>query len=312
MMIEFERVTKLYGTVLGVNDINLSLAPGAYGLLGPNGSGKTTLLNLLVGQLVPTLGRVQVLGLTPRNSAELHRRLAYCPASEGLYANVSGFDWVRYLVELHGFSRAEAGRRAEHWLSVAGMADAMHRHISGYSRGMRQRTKLAQALAHDSEIIVLDEPFSGLDPVGRHEMTQLLRQRVADGTSVLFASHVLHEIESLTSSFLLIRDGRVLASGSAEEVYELLVDVPNEIRIRCDRPRELAALLMKEESSQQVVIDKHQTDTIRLSTLSSAQLYAALPSLVEQAETRIFELRSADASLQELFNSLMKIHRGEQ
>ncbi len=310
-MIEFQHVTKLYGTVLGVNDISLSLAPGAYGLLGPNGSGKTTLLNLLVGQLVPTIGEVRVLGLQPRNSAELLKRLAYCPASEGMYANVSGFDWVSYLVELQGYSRHESRQRAEHWLTVTGMQDAMHRPISGYSRGMRQRTKLAQALAHDSELIVLDEPFSGLDPVGRHDMTELLRQRVAGGCSVLFASHVLHEIESLTSSFLLIRDGRVLASGSAEEVYELLVDVPNEVEIHCDRPRELGSLLLREECSRQVGFDKKKS-ALRVSTTSSARLYAVLPGLVSEAKTVVTEMRSADASLQDLFNSLMRIHRGEQ
>ena len=307
-MIEFDRVTKLYGTVLGANDINLTLEPGAYGLLGPNGSGKTTLLNLLVGQLTPTLGTVKVLGMNPRNSAELHSRLAYCPSSEGLYAKVSGFQWVSYLVELHGYSRTEAKERAEHWLTVTGMKDAMHRHIAGYSRGMRQRTKLSQALAHDSELIILDEPFSGLDPVGRHEMTQLLRERVDQGTSVLFASHVLHEIESLTSSFLLIRDGRVLASGSKEEIYDLLVDIPTEVNIHCDDLRALAAFLMRDESTRD---SRVEGDSLRVSTTSAARLYEILPSFVRETGISIRRIESASASLHELFTSLMKIHRGE-
>lgn len=310
-MIDFSSVTKLYGTVIGVNEINLALKPGAYGLLGPNGSGKTTLLNLLVGQLVPTIGEVRVLGFNPRNCAELHRRLSYCPASEGMYANVSGFEWVSYLIRLHDYSAAESKQRAEHWLQTVGMGDAMHRNIAGYSRGMRQRTKLAQALGHDSELIILDEPFSGLDPVGRHQMTELLRERIEAGTSVLFASHVLHEIESLTSSFLLIKNGRLLASGTKDDVNEMLTDVPNEIEINCDRPRDLAALLLQEDSTTHVTLEGAEAD-LTVSTRSAAALYSMLPRAVEEAGITVTEMRGADPSLQELFNSLMKIHRGEQ
>lgn len=308
MLIEFQHVTKLYGTVLGVNDINLKLPPGAYGLLGPNGSGKTTLLNLLVGQLTQTMGIVRVFGIEPRNSTELMRRMSYCPSSEGLYANVSSFRWVTYLNELRGYSRAEAKSRAEHWLKVVGLEESMHRHISGYSRGMRQRTKLAQALAHDADLIILDEPFSGLDPVGRHEMTELLRQRVDAGVSVLFASHVLHDIESLTSSFLLIRDGRVLASGNKDEIYELMVDIPSEIDLSSPQARELASVLMKEPAVQQVSI---KNDVVTVFTTSAATLAAVLPELCLTAGAEITRMESGSASLHELFTSLMKIHRGE-
>ncbi len=221
---------------------------------------------------------------------------------------VSGFDWVTYLVELHGVARKEAQERAEHWLTVTGMKDAMHRHISGYSRGMRQRTKLAQALAHDSDLIILDEPFAGLDPVGRHDMTQLLRQRVDAGTSVLFASHVLHDIESLTSSFLLIRGGRVLASGSKEEIYDLLVDIPTEVSVHCSEPRSLAAWLLKDETTQDVSV---ANGALKVSTTSAATLYAGLPRFVAETGITITRVESASASLHELFTSLMKIHRGE-
>lgn len=308
MLIQFNHVTKLYGSVLGVNDIDLELTPGAYGLLGPNGSGKTTLLNLLVGQLSPTLGGVRVFGLNPRNNHELMRRLAYCPSSEGLYANVSSFRWVAYLNELRGFSRAESKSRAEHWLTVVGLRDAMHRHISGYSRGMRQRTKLAQALAHDAEFIILDEPFSGLDPVGRHEMTELLRERVQGGVSVLFASHVLHDIESLTSSFLLIRGGRVLASGNKDEIYELMVDIPTEVSIHSPQARSLAALLVQEPSTEKVSVGDQR---ITVHTSSAATLASVLPKLAESANARITRMESGSTSLHDLFTSLMKIHRGE-
>src|SRR5687767_686665 len=152
-MIELRHVTKLYGQVIGVNDFTLKLGPGAYGLLGPNGSGKSTLLNLITGQLRPTLGTVRVLGESPRNNARLFKRMGYCPGSDGLYSNVSGYDWVSYLQQLQGMSNGEAARLATESLHLVGMSESMHRPISTYSRGMRQRTKLAQAIAHNPEFL---------------------------------------------------------------------------------------------------------------------------------------------------------------
>ena len=244
-MIEFQGVTKLYGRVIGVNDVSLTLPPGAHGLLGPNGSGKSTLLNLVTGQLKPSLGSVRVLGETPRNNAALHLQIGYCPGSEGLYTNVSGFEWVRFLQQLHGMSNSEAHEAAVTALDLVGMSEHMHRPIATYSRGMRQRTKLAQAIAHDPNLLILDEPFNGLDPIARHDMTVLLRDWIDQGKSLLLASHVLHEVESITRSFLLICGGRLLASGTAEEVHQLLANVPNELTVHCDRPRALAERFLK-------------------------------------------------------------------
>ncbi len=206
-MIQLEGVTKLYGTVMGVNDINLSLAPGAYGLVGPNGSGKTTLLNLITGQLRPTMGSVRVLGYSPWNRDSLLRMIGLCPAVDVLYGNVTALDWVTYLVELHGFSRHEARRRATQSLADVGMSGAMNRTMGTYSLGMRQRTKLAQAFAHDPSLLILDEPFNGLDPIGRHDMTEVLKKWVRGGRSLILASHILHEVEAVSPAFLLIRGG---------------------------------------------------------------------------------------------------------
>src|SRR5439155_18371037 len=194
----------------------------------------------------PTLGSVRVLGESPRNNARLFRRLGYCPGSDGLYANVSGYDWVRYLQRLQGLSAGQAAAAASESLELVGMAEAMHRPISSYSRGMRQRTKLAQAIAHRPDFLILDEPFNGLDPVGRHELTTVLRAWIGLGKSLLFASHLLHEIEAITESFLLICGGRLLASGTAEDVHAMMVGLPNEVALRCTEPHALAALLMRE------------------------------------------------------------------
>jgi len=311
-MIQFESVTKLYGRVLGVNDITLELPAGAYGLLGPNGAGKSTLLNLLTGQLLPTRGTVQVLGMKPRNNAELMRRIGFCPGFEGMYSSLTGFDWVTYLLEMQGYSRSEARQRSTTFLEMTGMQQGMHRPISSYSRGMRQRTKLAQAIAHEPELLILDEPLSGLDPIGRSEMTNVLRTWIDKGRSVIIATHVLHEVEALTQSFLLISGGRVLASGTAAEVHELLFKVPLEIQIRCPEARQLAARVLQENlADASRVSSTLQGDVVVLTTQNASHLSRQLATWVREDGLQILEMRTADDSLQSLFNSLMKIHRGE-
>ena len=307
-MFDLTNVTKLYGRVVGVNDITLSLGPGAYGLLGPNGSGKSTLLNILIGQLRPTLGTVRVFGESPRNNSSLRRRLGYCPSNEGLYADVSAFEWVRYLQQLGGMSKKDATRVAMESLERCGLHEAMNRPISTYSRGMRQRVKLAQAIAHEPDLLILDEPFSGLDPLGRIEMTKLLKQWIGEGKSLLLASHVLHEIESVTQSFLLISGGRLLASGTASEVHSLLAGVPNEIMLRCSEPRRLADVLLRAELGHAF---RMEVDSLHVSTKNPGRLYEELPERMQEADVSVTEIHSADESLQSLFNSLMRIHRGE-
>ncbi|HEY0983113.1 MULTISPECIES: ABC transporter ATP-binding protein [unclassified Schlesneria] len=307
-MIELHNVTKLYGKVIGVNDFTLTLEPGAYGLLGPNGSGKSTLLNLITGQLRPTLGTVRVMGRSPRNNVQLFRQLGYCPGGEGMYSDVSGYEWVRYLQQLQGMSAHAAKSAAETALELVGMTYAMHRPISSYSRGMRQRTKLAQAIAHDPEFLILDEPFNGLDPIGRHELTLVLKDWIGQGKSLLFASHLLHEIESITDSFLLICGGRLLASGTAEEVHAMMVGLPNQISFQCPEPHRLASRFIEERVADSVRITG---DTLVISTKTPDPIYQNLPRWLDAWGLQVLEMRSADDSLQSLFNSLMKMHRGE-
>ncbi len=307
-MINLENVTKLYGNVIGVNDITLQLEPGAYGLLGPNGSGKSTLLNLIMGQLQPTLGTIQVFGGCPKNNHTLFSRLGYCPSSEGLYADITALDWVCHLQRMQGMTRKNAREAAFHALDFVGMRDAMNRPISGYSRGMRQRTKMAQAIAHDPDFLILDEPFNGLDPIGRHEMTTALRSWIEQGKSLLLASHVLHEVESITRSFLLICGGRLLASGTAEEVHEMLADLPNELRIRTPHGDRLGKRIVEQKMADSIQFD---TGKVCVSTRHPGKLLEVLPQWIEEDKIVISEIRSADESLQELFNLLLKIHRGE-
>lgn len=310
-MIELQGVTKLYGTVIGINDITMSLPPGAYGLVGPNGSGKTTLLNLITGQLRPTMGRVRVFEQAPWNRDEMLRRIGLCPSVDILYSHVSALRWVTYLVELHGFRRSDARRRAINALQQVGLKNAMRRPLGTYSLGMRQRAKLAQAIAHDSDLLILDEPFNGLDPIGRHEMTELLCAWVGSGRSLILASHILYEVEAISPSFLLIRGGRLLASGTAQEVQTLLAEVPNAIRIRCNRPHRLARQLLDANLVESISFEEGES-TLVVATRNPLEIYQQLPGWLQQLDIRVDEFRSTQESLQNLFTSLMRMHRGEK
>lgn len=307
-MIELMNVTKLYGSVIGVNDISLTLETGVHGLLGPNGSGKTTLLNLISGQLRPTLGHVRVFGESPWNQNRMFRRLGLCPAQEVLYTDVTALEWVRYLMRLSGFAPREATRRATEALEQVGLAKSMHRRMGEYSRGMRQRAKLAQAIAHEPELLILDEPFNGLDPIGRHEMTELLRSWTV-GRSLILASHLLHEVEALSDSFLLFLGGRLLAAGRADEVQYLLAGVPCEIQIRCTDPRHLAQVLLAHDAAEAFRLEQH--DRLTITTSRPERLAHELPGWCRTENLVIQEIHAPDDSLQTLFHSIVKRHRGE-
>jgi ABC-2 type transport system ATP-binding protein len=222
---------------------------------------------------------------------------------------VSGWEWVSFLVQQHGFGRREARQRAEDALEQVGMTAAMHRPINTYSLGMRQRTKLAQAIAHDPELLILDEPFNGLDPVARHEMSDLLRSWSEKGRSLIVASHVLHEVEAINPAFLLLSNGRLLASGSAREVRSLLTEIPSTIRIRASNARRLAAALVELPETDSVTLG-HDEQELSVSTRSPSSLYAHLPDIGAAAGSLILEISSSDHSLQQLFTTLMHIHRG--
>ncbi len=308
MLLDLNNVTRLYGIVIGVNDVSLQLPKGAHGLLGPNGAGKTTLLNLITGQLAPTMGSVHVMGIDPKASQTLLRQIGYLPGTEGMYADVSAIEWVTYLTRLQGFGLSESLRLARLALERVQLSEHMHRKISSFSRGMRQRTRLAQAIAHEPEFLILDEPFSGLDPIARHTMTTLLQQWIAEGKSLLIASHVLHEIESLTRSFLLLSGGRLLASGSTEEISSLLSAVPTEVRLKVNNAHLLAADLMRDAMAHSVQLLAN--DELQVSTPSMARLGQYLCQLAGDGKYLITEMRGSDESLQDVFHSLMKLHRG--
>jgi ABC-2 type transport system ATP-binding protein len=238
------------------------------------------------------------------------RRVGVCPAVDILLPNVTALEWVQYLVRMHGFTAAEAARRAAAALETVGLRHAMRRPIGSYSLGMRQRCKIAQAVAHEPDLLILDEPFSGLDPVGRRELTDLFVRRIGEGKGFVLASHLLHEVEAVRPSVLLISGGRILASGSPQEVRAMLADLPNEVHVRVDRPQAFAARVCEVDSVESIRIDTRLSEVV-VSTRRPLVLSQRLPAIVKEGRFEVLELRSGKEPLQQLFTTLMRMHRGE-
>ncbi|MFM7250582.1 MAG: ABC transporter ATP-binding protein [Planctomycetaceae bacterium] len=307
-MISLRGVTKLYGTVIGVNDVSVDLGAGAYGLLGPNGAGKTTFLGLVTGQLRPSMGKVRVFGERPFFNPRVLRRIGLCPASDITERAMSARDWVRYLVRLSGFTPTAAALRADRTLEQVGLGEAARRPLSTLSKGMRQRAKLAGAIAHDHDLLVLDEPFDGLDPVARHELVSLVR-RWARSRSLLVASHLLHEVEALEAGLAVILGGRLVASGTVEEVRRLIDTLPSEVRVVCDAPRRLAEMACASPEADAVRFVG--TDTFVVDTRAPVALAERIGAAASAEGILVRELVPGDRSLEGIFGRLVQIHRGE-
>jgi len=247
VIIAAKQLGRWYGEVVGLNDLSVKIEDGITGLIGPNGAGKSTFMKLLVGEIRPSRGQLGVFGETPFANRSLFRRLGFCPQQDALYEHLTGKQFITGLLRLSGFAPAEARERAERALERVHLADAMNRKVSGYSKGMRQRTKLAQSIAHDPELIIADEPLTGLDPVARHQLLELFAELGAQGTNVLVSSHVLHEVQSLTPRIALIHRGRLLAQGSVREVRQLLSRHPRQVRFTVRDPRRLAQACLEFE-----------------------------------------------------------------
>jgi len=304
-ILEAVALTKLYGVIIGLNDLTLELAPGVHGLLGPNGAGKSTLLKLLTGQLRPSEGSLLVLGESPWGNPELFRRIGYCPEQDAFWSFQTARQFVETLARLSGLSRDEARPAAERALLRMGAGEFLDRPISTYSKGMRQRTKLAQALAHEPELVILDEPLSGTDPVGRRAILDVIAELGREGRSVIVSSHVMHEVESVTQHFLLIFGGRVLAVGDVREVRALLGEIPHQVRIACDDPRALAARLAAEPAVEGFRLDATDGELL-VTTRNPTLLLRGLPDHAAAVGVHVFELGATDESLDAVFAYLVR------
>lgn len=305
-LLEARAMTRLYGPVIGVNDVTLDLDPGVIGLLGPNGAGKSTLIKLLVGQLRPTEGSVKVLGERPWNNRRLFARIGICPEQDSFYDQMSGLEFVTRLARISGLGE-RARQRAEFALERTGSTGFMHRRIGEYSKGMRQRTKIAQAIVHEPEFLILDEPLTGTDPTCRRAIIDLVRELGAKGMSILVASHVLHEVEAMTDQFVLVYGGRVLASGKVREIRRLMNDFPHRITLRCSDAKALGHALLRELPIEGVEIEVGRGELVVL-TRQPGVFYAGLPAVVQAAGVSVSELLSADDTLEAVFNYLIAVH----
>jgi len=301
-VIEAESVTKRYGEVLGLNGFTATFAPGITGLVGPNGAGKSTLFRLLVGQLRADAGSLTVLGHPAWGPGEYRRRIGYCPEQNPLYEWMTGEEFVTILLRVDGLPKADARRQAARAVETVGLTEARHRRLATYSKGMRQRLKLAQSIAHDPELILLDEPLNGVDPVGRAAVTSLLRELQASGRHVVLSSHVLYEVERLTDQIVMIANGRAIAQGDLHRIRDLIDAHPHVIDLEGPDPRALARAL---GSMDHVVsIEFPGPGRLRLRTRRPDDFYRSLPRIVVEERQEVRSVQSSDDNLDAVFRYL--------
>jgi ABC-2 type transport system ATP-binding protein len=273
--IVFRDVSKFYGEILGVNRVNLSIPPGITSLVGPNGSGKTTLMNLMTGLVRPTRGQVQVLGYKTNDPEHLFKILGYSTQFDAFPKGLTGFEFVYSYLRLAGRDAISAEQLAWRAIERVNLTNAATRNVAAYSKGMRQRIRLAQALSHDPKVLVLDEPLNGLDPLARSEMIALFRAAAAQGGYVIISSHILHEVDVISDQVILLSNGYVVAEGPIRNVRSEIQEHPSQILIRCDRPRDLAAKIFQDEHTIEVSIHKDGRGLL-LKTRDPDHFYLAL------------------------------------
>ncbi len=276
--IVFEDVSKFYGEILGVNRVNLSIPPGITSLVGPNGSGKTTLMNLMTGLVRPSRGRVEVLGYKTDDPEHLFTILGYSTQFDAFPKGLTGYQFIYSYLRLAGRDAQTAEQMAWRVIERVNLVDAAKRNIAGYSKGMRQRIRLAQALAHDPKVLVLDEPLNGLDPLARSEMIALFRAAAAQGCYVIISSHILHEVDVISDQVILLSNGYVVAEGQIATVRGEIQEHPTQILIRCTRPRELASKMLEDTHTIEVTIHKDEKGVL-LKTRDADGFYLALNQL---------------------------------
>src|SRR5437016_612951 len=289
--------------VFGLNGFSASFGPGITGLVGPNGAGKSTLFKLLIGQLHPDQGTLRLLGENPWNNVPVKRRLGYCPEHNTLYGWLTGQQFVEALLRLDGMPRSQAEKAAEDALKLVGLSSAAQRPTRTYSRGMRQRAKLAQALAHRPEILILDEPLSGADPLARVQILRTISEFAKAGGHVLMSTHVLYEIERVTNNIVLINNGKAIASGDIRSIRALIDEHPHAVRLETPQPRQLAQALARMDHIVSLEIPEDEALLVR--TRKPDAFYRELPAIVADTRLEVRSLESPDDSLDAVFRYLV-------
>jgi ABC-2 type transport system ATP-binding protein len=297
-------LSKWYGQVIGLNDVTVEIGAGITGLLGPNGAGKSTFMKLMTGQLRPSKGEIRVLGAPIWGNPALYFDIGFCPEQDAFYDRMTGLEWVAALVRLNGLTEQAAEAAARRALEVVDLVEAADRKVGAYSKGMRQRVKLAQAIVHDPRLLILDEPLAGMDPLARRKTIRMIRAWGRSGKSIIVSSHILHEIEAMTSTILLISHGRILAEGDVHQIRELIDEHPHTVSIRAERPRVLAREFV---AFDDVIGVKFDGDAVVIETGKPDAFYARLTELAASGECgAIDEVTSPDDNLQAVFKYLVK------
>ena len=302
---EGKAVSKWYGQVIAVNNITFAIGRGVVGLLGPNGAGKSTLMKLITGQLRPSQGELTLFGERIWNNYPLFHRIGFCPEQDNFYERMTGAEFLAAMLQMHGLADDEVAKRVDASLAAVSLTAARDKKIGAYSKGMRQRIKLAQATAHDPEVLILDEPLAGMDPVGRHEIIQLVRQWGREGKCVIVSSHILHEIEAMTANILLMHNGQVLAEGNVHQIRELIDKHPHTIYIRCSAPRRLAEALVAFPDVEGIRFAA-AGDGLTVQSRQPDDFYRRLPELMLANDIDLDEITSPDDNLQAVFHYLVK------
>jgi ABC-2 type transport system ATP-binding protein len=299
-----EHLSRWYGQVIGLNDVTLTIGHGVTGLLGPNGAGKSTLLKLLTGQLKPSKGSVRVFGEAVWGNPEIYRRIGLCPEQDAFYDRMTGHEWLTALLRLHGLGEREAADTAMAALEQVDLQDAATKRIGAYSKGMRQRVKLAQAIAHEPELLVLDEPLAGMDPLARRKTIRMLRDWAIKGRNVIVSSHILHEVEAMTSDILLMHHARVLAEGNVHQIRDLIDEHPHTVCMRSKNARGLAAILV---ANPDVLSVRFEEDAVFVQTAKPDAFYEQVTEMAaNDGAGDIYEITSPDDNLQAVFDYLVK------
>lgn len=304
-IIELKNLSKWYGQVIGINDITLSIEQGVTGFLGPNGAGKSTLLNIITGQLKPSKGSATIWGEQVWNNHLLNKKIGFCPEYDAFYNHLTGFEFVFYMMQFHDSNREEAAKKAMQAIELVKMMEFKDRKIGAYSKGMRQRIKLAQAIAHNPELIILDEPLAGMDALGRHDTIELIKLWGNEGRSVVVSSHILHEIEEMTDVVLLINHGNILAQGNVYEIRRLIENHPSIVTIGCDQPYLLTSKILEGDDVLSVQFNREKSE-VEIKTLKPDQFYARLPQIALDNQIKIHSIQSPDENLQAVFEYLVK------
>ncbi len=300
--LELVRASRWYGPVIALNDVTVQVPPGVTGLLGPNGAGKSTFLKLAAGQLAPSQGEVKLLGRPAWGSPEVFHRVGLCPETDAFWEHLTGLQFLLTLLRLTGYDEKECRERAERALAEVALLDAKDRKIGGYSKGMRQRVKLAQTIAHDPEVLLLDEPVSGMDPVNRRRVIDLVKRLGKEGKTVLVSSHILYEVEAMTRRVLLIHNGRILAEGDVREIRDLMDEHPHTVSLRAKNPRRLAQAVVGAPHLISLSFGP-EGEWLTVQTAKPDEFYGALPEAA--IEAGVTEMYSPDEDLESVFKYLV-------